>query len=420
MPQNFSDNINNDIIELLKNIKYVVGDYMSLEMMINVPAHQIFADEVIEFLDSISKILLHNKQARNYPDVTTFAFWCRKASTMKMKQSFQDKVSNNNGYRLGRGIAFHIAPSNVAVNFAYSMVAGLLAGNANIVRLPSNEFAQVDIICDAINEVLDNNSKLKPYFIMVKYGHVNEINEAFSFLCDTRVIWGGNKTIHTIRQSALKPRATEICFADRYSISIINSDAYLDIPNKNTIAEKFYNDTYLNDQNACTSPKLVVWMGNNINIAKELFWNELHEYIVSKYELQAVQSVDKLNALYKFGATKYETYNGKFISTDNDNLITRVEIDKILDDLMDSCCNSGFFFEYIANDLKELLPICKTELQTIGVLGVPKEQIISFIKDNRPKGIDRVVPIGNTLNFDLVWDGYDLICQMSRLINIIS
>jgi acyl-CoA reductase LuxC len=414
MLQNFS---NNNTYEILKNMKYVVGNYDVLIKMLETPANQIFSDQIIKFLDDLSKVILYNKQSKNYPDVTTFAFWCRKASTMKMKHSFQVKFGSENGYRLGRGIAFHIAPSNVAVNFAYSMVAGLLAGNSNIVRLPSNDFVQVDIICNAINITLEKNPELKSYFIMVKYGHVNEINDALSFLCDTRVIWGGNQTISTIRQSALKPRSTEVCFSDRYSISIINSEAYLENKNKKIISEKFYNDTYLNDQNACTSPKLIVWMGNRVNVAKEIFWNELHEYIVLKYELQAVQSVDKLNALYKFGATKNEIYNGKLVST-KDNLITRVKIDKISEDLMDSCCNSGFFFEYTADNLSEILPICKSELQTIGVLGVSKELIFSFIKANRPKGIDRIVMIGDTLNFDLVWDGYDLISQMSRLISI--
>lgn len=44
------------------------------------------------------------------------------------------------GITQGRGVAFHIAPSNVAVNFAFSLAAGLLTGNANIVRLSSKPF----------------------------------------------------------------------------------------------------------------------------------------------------------------------------------------------------------------------------------------------------------------------------------------
>ena len=48
--------------------------------------------------------------------------------------------------RLGKGVVFHIAPSNVPVNFAFSFAAGLLAGNANIVRIPSKDFEQVQIM----------------------------------------------------------------------------------------------------------------------------------------------------------------------------------------------------------------------------------------------------------------------------------
>jgi hypothetical protein len=306
----------------------------------------------------------------------------------------------------------------VAVNFAYSMVVGLLAGNANIVRLPSKEFEQVDIICAAINAVLKGDSKIKSYLVMVKYGHDQAITDTLSLLCDTRVIWGGNQTIHIIRQSVLKPRATEFCFADRYSIGVINADAYLDMPDKKAIAQKFYNDTYMNDQNACTSPKMVIWMGESVRTAQDVFWKELHNFLAIKYKMQAVQAVDKLDALYKFAATKQERYDAKFVATENDNLVTRVAVKSISEDLMDRSCNSGFFFEYVTNDLKDLLPICKTELQTIGVLGITKEIIISFIKENRPKGIDRVVPIGTTLNFDLIWDGYDLINQMSREISV--
>ena len=33
------------------------------------------------------------------------------------------------------------------------------------------------------------------------------------------------------------------------------------------------------------------------------------------------------------------------------------------------------------------------------------------------KGIDRIVPIGHTMDFDLLWDGYDLVSQMTRVIN---
>ena len=39
-----------------------------------------------------------------------------------------------------------------------------------------------------------------------------------------------------------------------------------------------------------------------------------------------------------------------------------------------------------------------------------------MVYQNRIKGIDRVVPFGKTLDIGLVWDGYDLIREMSRKI----
>ena len=39
----------------------------------------------------------------------------------------------------------------------------------------------------------------------------------------------------------------------------------------NTLINNFYNDTYLVDQNACSSPHLILWQGKRINDAKKSF-----------------------------------------------------------------------------------------------------------------------------------------------------
>lgn len=33
-------------------------------------------------------------------------------------------------------------------------------------------------------------------------------------------------------------------------------------------------------------------------------------------------------------------------------------------------------------------------------------------------GVDRVVPIGKTMDFDFIWDGYNLSERMTRIISI--
>jgi len=59
------------------------------------------------------------------------------------------------------------------------------------------------------------------------------------------------------------------------------------------------------------------------------------------------------------------------------------------------------------------------ELLTEKGLDVPKEAFEEFLDKNRPTGIDRIVPMGKSMDFALIWDGYDLIRQMSRRVTIL-
>ena len=47
-----------------------------------------------------------------------------------------------------------------------------------------------------------------------------------------------------------------------------------------------------------------------------------------------------------------------------------------------------------------------------------KEVLKSIVVKNKLAGIDRIVPIGRGLDMDLVWDGYDLVRSMSRVISV--
>jgi hypothetical protein len=314
--------------------------------------------------------------------------------------------------RLGRGVAFHIAPSNVPLNFAYSMATGMLAGNANVVRLPSKDFEQTNLLCRITEKTLSSGKfpDMASRLCLVRYMHDKEVTDAISAICSSRLIWGGDSTIAEIRKSPLPPRANEITFADRFSICVINADKYLTDCDKTKTARDFFNDTYLTDQNACTSPRIVVWFGFKREKAKKVFWNALHEQL-SGYELQPVQTVNKLSALYKFAAnsecrlSKYDNYK-----------IMRAAISELNADVLDNLENSGYFYEYDADTLNEILPLCIRKCQTLSYIGTDPVELQAFILANAPAGIDRIVPVGKTMDFALVWDGVDLIRTLSRTV----
>ena len=66
----------------------------------------------------------------------------------------------------------------------------------------------------------------------------------------------------------------------------------------------------------------------------------------------------------------------------------------------------------------EIRDLCNNiRCQTVGYLG-EKEDVLSLIASGI-KGIDRVVPIGKTMDFDLLWDGYNLFERLTRTVNIL-
>jgi hypothetical protein len=405
------------MVKVLEEIDFLFGEKIeSIDDLLNQRSFDIFSDITINFLSDISKHLLNSSFVREYPDVATFAFYCREANLNFLKKTYNSEIK----LKIGRGILFHIAPGNVPVNFAYSLVAGLLTGNINIVRLPSKNFEQVNIIVNVFKKVI-TLEKYKSIFTnriyLIKYNRESLATSFFSKFCDIRIIWGGDETINEIRKHPISPKSVEVTFSDRYSIAIINANAYLKLQNKKKIAIDFYNDTFLFDQNACTSPQTIYWMGSveEIDIAKNYFWDYLSSILVEKkYELQAISSVDKLTMFY----SQAISFGDIEIEPKVSNLLWRVKNNSIHRDIDLYKCNSGYFNEVSISSFEDILSIISRKYQTIGYLGFTKNELEEWVHQNRPLGLDRLVPIGRTMDFSLIWDGYDLINTLSRQITI--
>ena len=120
-----------------------------------------------------------------------------------------------------------------------------------------------------------------------------------SIKCDARVIWGGDTTINSLRKFPIKERSFDIPFADRYSICFLNSDKIIKLRNNNLqlLIQKFYNDTFAVDQNACSSPQIIFWTKRNSSKAQKKFWNTLSQYISKKYKPPEISAIDNYSDL---------------------------------------------------------------------------------------------------------------------------
>jgi hypothetical protein len=389
----------------MSEIKYIAGE-KHVSRIVSEP----YSDATIAFLDDLSHELKADRRSSEHPDVLTFAFWIRKANMTRLKKVFGDTKK-----RLGRGIMLHITPSNIPINFAYSFVFGLLSGNANIVRLPSKRYYQVDIVCDALNDLFERKKyeSIKRTSSFITYPRSDEISANISKECDGRVIWGGDDTVSAIRKLPMSPRGVELAFADRYSLCVIGQEALHVIQEKELarLAERFYNDTYLVDQNACSSPYLVVWLGKKDEAVQERFWNAVYSVVAKKYDLEPISSVDKYTRFCE-AAVLLDSASLKRMG----NFIYRVRVKELSEELPRYKEHSGFFYEYTAKNLADIAHIITDKYQTLTYFGVDKEPLLDFVIKNKLSGIDRIVPIGQALDIGLVWDGYDVVRTLSRVV----
>lgn len=375
-----------------------------------------FSKDRIGFFSALSKTLFGMPAVRQMPDVSTFAYWCRKSNLV----SLADSYAADNALRMGLGLSFHICPANVPVNCAFSLAFGFLSGNSCILRLPSKQSDAINILIDAIKQVVSQPkfSHLERELLIARCDRDETVNEFLVSVADCKIIWGGDATVNHFRQIATRPRAREIAFPDRYSFCVLNPNTVIEIDDDGlrALCLNLFNDIYLMDQAACSSPQLIAWIGDGLSVRKAKFrlWNLFAEVVAQRYDLKPVNAVDKYVSACRI-AIDHERVDR--IERDG-NYLYRVELSSIAED-QEAC--RGYFgtlYEVTLDNLEDLVPIVSERYQTLTYFGINREAIGSFIVDNKLRGIDRVVPVGKAIDMGLVWDGYDIITSLSREIVI--
>ena len=390
-------------------IEYLIGRSAKLNNFVNP-----FNLKVLNFLNDLSIHLNNDFNKKNFPDIIALSFFCSKKNILSLKNKYHDDIS----IRFGIGLLFHITPANIPTNFAYSLIFGLLSGNSNIVKVPSKKIKEIRVICDCFNLLLKKNKHktVREMISVVRYSNNDLFTKKISLISSGRLIWGGDKTIQELKKFQTNPKNIDVPFPDRYSVSIFNTESFLKLSKfkTNNLIKNFYNDTYLVDQNACSSPHIILWKGKFFNKANKKFWLSLNELVKQKYTPPLISTVDNYSRFISDILTKKDlqsthSYNKSlYVITlkklDNKNLIEKSKW--------------GFFYEYNLKNFSEIKLITKRSLQTLTYFGFSKKLMNSIFKKNNFEGIDRVIPVGQALSMNLTWDGYDIIKILSREIEL--
>ncbi len=369
---------------------------------------------IVGFISELSKALLGNNEFNKVPALTALGFWLRKTNIDRIYKENFTSFDNKTISVSPAGLVFHICPSNVDTIFIYSLAISLLAGNKNIVRLSDRaNHPYIQFLLDTIGVLLEKseNKILREYIYVISYGHEDEINAYFSEIADIRIIWGGDSTIGHFRNFKTNYRTKDIVFADRISYAIFSSAEILKLTDNNLkeLVRKFYNDSYTFDQLGCSSPQMIFFLGNGDDNVKteQIIYKALLDFSLKNYE-----------------ADMFSITSLKFNKLVDDILSERVSSHRSDDhhlffaavnegQFIEHSCGAGYFYTKHINKISEVLPYISKKVQTMSYFGISEQMILELANNTVGSGCDRLVPIGNALDFDYIWDGYNLIEELT-------
>lgn len=378
-----------------------------------------FADAAMSFASELSARLLAHPRARAYPELVSLGYFARRSELSRLRDRFAASIERS-VVCVPRGLVFHLPPSNVDTIFVYSWLLSLLAGNRNVVRLPSAPSELIELLCAVLDELLASpeHAALRAGTAMVRYGHDVAVTAALSAACDVRTIWGGDETVNAIRAVPLPPHAKELTFADRYSLSAIAVEPYLalDAEARSSLARRLFNDVFWFDQAACSSPRVLVWCGRQ-GADRERAMADLRERLEVVVAREGY-SPGVGGALAKEIFAHRAVLDGKAVAVSRfGGALTWVTASSFAE-LDREHCGGGLLFECVADELAELAPYVRRKDQTLAQFGFPEEELRRFVRATAGRGIDRVVPIGDALVFDRYWDGHDLVHALLRHVHV--
>ena len=363
-----------------------------------------FSTQVREFIEALSAHLMSHSEAKAHPELVALGFWLR-AAHIKQLVSQQD-----GGLHKALGLVLHFTPANVDSMFVYSWICSLLMGNNNIVRVASAESAAKTVLLNSLNSLFAQArfSDIGKRNLFVSYPRESSISAELSLLADARVIWGGDASVNAIRALAIKPRCRDISFADRYSAALINGDALVDDAQVDKLASLLWRDTQPHQQQACSSPRVIWWLGNTH--AQLALFNKINQ-LASKqgHELNQLN-----NHLVVSQMVQSSGVAGKPLVQ---AAICALPVSRMLPEFLEWHLGSGLYLLKTLSRLEELQELADSKLQTLSYWQVDKDALLKLVAAPSIKGIDRVVPVGRALEFSPDWDGYQLFNALSRSIS---
>ena len=379
---------------------------------------QPFDARAMAFVARFSQMLLLAPGVRQFPELAALGHWFRGAQLQKLAQQYRcDSSIDSDFIQRGRGLAFHVAPSNVDSVFMYSWLLSLLAGNVNLVRVSQKTSAGQDFLIAVLKQALGEavGEPIRNRIVLLTYTHDVLTTQQISEACMIRVVWGGDATVQVVRAIPLRPTAMEICFPDRFSACVLQAQAVEqadDIVLARLVAD-FYNDAFWFAQQACSSPRLLAWVGDErtIDVASARFWCALQDELLRRPTQNSdAMLMARISACFAYAAEELAHPVG-LLSAHPLRLQMEAPLSVRAKRLH---CGYGLFLELSLSTLTDLVAHLTDKEQTLAVYGFERQELAQLLDALPARAVDRITKVGQAQAFTPTWDGTDLITVFSR------
>ena len=342
-----------------------------------------------------------------------FGFWIRRGAVRKLAVGFQGRLPAQTSAR-ARGLVFHLPPQNVETVFLYSWTLSYLAGNANVTRLPQELSETMRNVCSLFLDELQAVGDATQLFI--HYPSTSDLGALISKCSDARVVWGGDAKVAAFAPLPLRNGGKSIWFGDRSSFSVLKGAALQELNDegRSALARRLFNDIFVFDQMACSSPHVLYVVGDegiHRPAVEPLLKSLAHLATVSGQTSATGHFMRKMVAAHRaaaIGAASAIEWRDASLTSVVSSASGR-PADRI---------GGGFLWIVYISSTRDLSTLATERDQTVTHFGFKPEEVGDLTEVVAQSGISRFAPVGSALDFDFVWDGYDISFELTRLVRI--
>ena len=388
------------------DIEYLAGT-KNYHNVSSSPTYSIFSSPVIDFLDELSRLFLQSDLSSQFSQVSSFFFYIRRRNLENISlQYLSDEIN------WGRGLSFHITPSNVAATALYSWLFSLLTGNPSIIRLSNSVSNYLQPILALIDSLYHQYANLLPLFSFVTFPRGSQSTALLSSISDIRLIWGGDQTVELIKSIPAKPSTIDLPFPDRRSFFVLDLDSLPSSPVRlQQDLAHLSKDIVLYSQQACSSP-IVLYLKDSGSFSSPQFHNFLELLDQSIASSKYLESTIKDHILSSFDTclsdnSLYTLFHGDYLSC---FFCEPCDLNRILNS--DRPSNGNLLATYYVPSN----PILPDSSQTAIVYPYTDSHLKALSSFLSCSSLSRFVPPGKAIDMSLFWDGHDIVRMMSKRI----